>query len=204
MGKVKTNSLNNLPYVIESDNDRDKSYDIYSRLLEDRIIFISSEIDQELASSITAQLLFLDRRDPDKDISLYINCQGGCIFSGLAIYDTMNLIKAPVKTFCIGLAASMASVLLAGGKRGYRYALPNSNIMIHQPRTANRDWQTVTEQEADFNLNKRLKDSLNQILSKNTGKSLEEVTKDCEGDKWLNAEEAVAYGLIDKVITKNV
>ena len=187
-----------IPYVIEQTSRGERSYDIYSRLLKDRIIFIGEEIDDHLASLVVAQLLFLDAEDSEKDIHLYINSPGGSVTAGMAIYDTMNLIKSDVSTICVGMSASMGALLLSSGTKGKRYALPNAEIMIHQPLGGMRGQASDMIIHADWM--KRTKDKLNNILSKNTGKKLSVIEKDTDRDNFMSAEEAVEYGLIDQVI----
>lgn len=189
-----------IPYVIEQTSRGERSYDIYSRLLKDRIIMLSGEIEDSMASAIVAQLLFLEAEDPDKDIYLYINSPGGVITSGFSIYDTMNYIKPDVSTICIGQAASMGAFLLSCGASGKRYALPNSRIMIHQPLGGARGQATDIEIQAKEIL--RLKEILNGILAKNTGQKLSKISKDTDRDFFMSAEEAMKYGIIDKVIDK--
>lgn len=189
-----------IPMVVEQTNRGERSYDIYSRLLEDRIVFLCDEVNDVTASLVVAQLLFLEAQDPDKDINLYINSPGGSVSAGLAIYDTMNFIKCDVSTTCIGMAASMGAFLLSSGAKGKRYALPNSEIMIHQPLGGARGQASDIKIHADHIL--RTRSRLNNILSKNTGKTLEEIEKDTERDNFLTADEAAAYGLVDKVIDK--
>ena len=189
-----------VPYVIEQTSRGERSYDIYSRLLKDRIIFLGEEVTDVSASVIVAQLLFLEAEDPEKDIHLYINSPGGSVTAGLAIYDTMQYIKPDVSTICIGMAASMGAFLLAGGAKGKRYALPNAEVMIHQPSGGARGQATDIRIHAENIL--RTKAKLNQILAENTGKPVEEVERDTERDNFMSAEEAKAYGLIDAVITK--
>ena len=189
-----------VPMVVEQSNRGERSYDIYSRLLKDRIIFLGEEVNDVTASLVVAQLLFLAAEDPDKDINLYINSPGGSVTAGMAIYDTMQYIKPDVSTICIGMAASMGAFLLAGGAKGKRYALPNAEVMIHQPSGGARGQATDIRIHAENIL--RTKAKLNQILSENTGKPVEEVEKDTERDNFMSAEEAKAYGLIDAVITK--
>lgn len=191
-----------IPYVIEKSNDGERCYDIYSRLLEDRTIFIGHEIDSDLANSVVAQLLLLDQLASERDIFVYINSPGGSITAGMAIYDTMKYIKSDCRTVCIGLAASMAAVLLAAGAVGKRYALPNSRMMIHQPRTEGSPPMTVTEQEIDVQLSKDMRKQLAKILSSHTGKPFNKVMKDCEKDKWMTPDEALVYGLVDEIITQ--
>ncbi|MGN0247978.1 MAG: ATP-dependent Clp endopeptidase proteolytic subunit ClpP [Lachnospiraceae bacterium] len=189
-----------VPYVIEQTSRGERSYDIYSRLLKDRIIFLGEEVNDASASIVVAQLLFLEAEDPDKDIHLYINSPGGSVTAGMAIYDTMQYIKCDVSTICIGMAASMGAFLLAGGAKGKRLALPNAEIMIHQPSGGSQGQATEIEIAAKHIL--KTKEKLNKILAENTGKDLEQVTADTERDNWLSADEAVAYGLIDKIVTK--
>ena len=191
-----------IPMVVEQTNRGERSYDIYSRLLEDRIVFLCDEVNDATASLVVAQLLFLEAQDPDKDINLYINSPGGSVSAGLAIYDTMNFIKCDVSTTCIGMAASMGAFLLSSGAKGKRYALPNSEIMIHQPLGGASGQASDIKIHADHILKTRSR--LNSILSKNTGKSLEEIERDTERDNFLSADEAAAYGLVDKVIDKRV
>ena len=187
-----------VPYVIEQNSRGERSYDIYSRLLKDRIIFLGEEVNETTASLVVAQLLFLESEDPGKDIHLYINSPGGMVTAGLAIYDTMQYIKCDVSTTCIGLAASMGAFLLAGGAKGKRFALPNAEIMIHQPSGGARGQATEIQIAAENIL--KTKQRLNRILAENTGKSIEEVAADTERDNYMTAEEAVAYGLVDSVI----
>ena len=190
-----------IPYVIEQTSRGERSYDIYSRLLKDRIVMLSGEIDDAVASSIVAQLLFLEAEDPDKDIYLYINSPGGVVTSGFSIYDTMNYIKPDVSTICIGQAASMGAFLLSCGTKGKRYALPNSRIMIHQPLGGAQGQATDIEIQAKEIL--RMKEILNGILSQNSGKDLAQVEKDTDRDFFMSAEDAVQYGLIDQVLQKS-
>ena len=190
-----------IPYVIEQTGRGERSYDIYSRLLKDRIVMLSGEIDDAVASSIVAQLLFLEAEDPDKDIYLYINSPGGVVTSGFSIYDTMNYIKPDVSTICIGQAASMGAFLLSCGTKGKRYALPNSRIMIHQPLGGAQGQATDIEIQAKEIL--RMKEILNGILSQNSGKDLAQVEKDTDRDFFMSAEDAVQYGLIDQVLQKS-
>ncbi len=189
-----------VPYVIEQTSRGERSYDIYSRLLKDRIIFLGEEVNEVTASLVVAQLLFLEAEDPDKDIHLYINSPGGSVTAGMAIYDTMQYIKCDVSTICIGMAASMGAFLLAGGAKGKRMALPNAEIMIHQPLGGAQGQATEIEIAARHIL--KTKEKLNRILAENCGKDIEEVSADTERDNWKTAEEAVAYGLIDSVVTK--
>lgn len=191
---------NMVPYVIEQTSRGERSYDIFSRLLKDRIIFLGDEVSDVSASLIVAQLLFLESEDPDKDISLYINSPGGVITSGMAIYDTMNHIKCDVSTICVGMAASMGAFLLAGGAKGKRFALPNAEIMIHQPSGGARGQASDIQIHAERII--QTKKKLNEILSENTGQPVEKVTLDSERDRFMTSEEALEYGLIDKIITR--
>lgn len=195
-------NMNLIPTVIEQTNRGERAYDIYSRLLKDRIIMLGSAIDDNVSNSIVAQLLFLEAENPEKDITLYINSPGGSITSGMAIYDTMQYIKPDVSTVCIGMAASMGAFLLAAGKKGKRFALPNSEVMIHQPLGGAQGQATEIEIAARRIL--FLKEKLNQILADRTGQSLETLQRDTERDNFMTAERALEYGLIDKVITRNV
>ena len=188
-----------IPYVIEQNSRGERSYDIYSRLLKDRIIFLGEEVNEVTASSIVAQMLFLESEDPGKDINFYINSPGGIVPCGFAIYDTMQYIKCDVSTICIGMAASMGAFLLAGGPKGKRYALPNAEIMIHQPSGGAKGQATDIQIVAENIL--KTKERLNRILSENTGQPYEVVAADTERDNYMTAEEAKAYGLIDAVIT---
>ncbi|RUM74052.1 MAG: ATP-dependent Clp endopeptidase proteolytic subunit ClpP [Sulfurovum sp.] len=190
-----------IPYVVEQTGRGERSYDIYSRLLKDRIIMLSGEINDAVASSIVAQLLFLEAQDPDKDIYFYINSPGGVITSGFSIFDTMNYIKPDVVTICMGQAASMGAFLLACGAEGKRYALPNSRIMIHQPLGGAQGQATDIIIQAEEI--KRLKETLNQILAEKTGKKVKQIEKDTDRDNFMSAPEAADYGLIDKVLTKS-
>ena len=187
-----------VPMVVEQTNRGERSYDIYSRLLKDRIVFLGDEVNDVTASLVVAQLLFLESEDPDKDISLYINSPGGSITAGMAIYDTMNYIKCDVSTICVGMAASMGAFLLSSGAKGKRFALPNSEIMIHQPLGGTQGQATDIKIHADRII--RIRKNLNEILSKNTGQPLEIIEKDTERDNFMSSEEAMKYGLIDKVI----
>jgi ATP-dependent Clp protease protease subunit len=189
-----------VPYVVEQTARGERSYDIFSRLLNDRIVFLSEEVNDVTASLVVAQLLYLEAQDPDKDIQFYINTPGGSVSSGLAIYDTMQYIKADVSTICIGLAASMGALLLSSGTKGKRVALPNSEIMIHQPSGGFRGQATDIQIHAEKIL--RTKDRLNQIIAENTGQSVKTVSEASERDNFMTAEEAKAFGLIDNVITK--
>ncbi len=188
-----------VPYVIEQTGQGERSYDIFSRLLKDRIIFFGDEVNDQTASIIVAQMLFLESEDPDKDIMLYINSPGGSITAGMAIYDTMNYIKCDVSTICVGMAASMGAFLLSAGTKGKRLALPNSEIMIHQPLGGMQGQATDIKIHADRII--RMKDKLNTILSENTGRPLEEIVRDTERDNFMSAQEALDYGLIDRIIT---
>ena len=189
-----------VPYVVEQTNRGERSYDIFSRLLNDRIIMLSEEVNDVTASLVVAQLLYLEGQDPDKDISLYINSPGGSITAGMAIYDTMNYIKCDVSTICIGMAASMGAFLLSSGAKGKRLALPNAEIMIHQPLIGGGLSGQATDIEIHTNHLLRTKEKMNRILAANTGKTFEEVQRDTERDNFMYAEEAKEYGLIDKVI----
>ena len=189
-----------VPYVIEQTSRGERNYDIYSRLLKDRIIFLGEEVNETTASLVVAQLLFLESEDPGKDIQLYINSPGGMVTAGMAIYDTMQYIKCDVSTICIGLAASMGAFLLAGGAKGKRYALPNAEIMIHQPSGGANGQATEIEIAAENIL--KTKKRLNEILAENTGKPYEVIAADTERDHYMSAQEAADYGLIDGVITK--
>lgn len=189
-----------VPYVVEQTARGERSYDIFSRLLNDRIIMLSEEVNNTTASLIVAQLLYLEGQDPDKDISLYINSPGGSITAGMAIYDTMNYIKCDVSTICIGMAASMGAFLLAAGAKGKRFALPNSDIMIHQPSGGAQGQATDINIHAQHILD--IKKRLNEILAKNTGQPLEVIQRDTERDNFMSAQQAMEYGLIDKVIEK--
>ncbi len=190
-----------VPMVIESSGRMERAYDIYSRLLKDRIIFVGTPVDDNIANLIIAQLLFLQMEDVNKEISVYINTPGGSVTSGLAVYDTMQFVKCEVSTYCVGQAASMGALLLAAGTKGKRYALPHSRIMIHQP------WGGVTGAASDISIQTneilRLRDKINEILAQHTGKTLEEIKKDTDRDYFMSAEEAKNYGIIDEVITTN-
>ena len=187
-----------VPYVVEQTNRGERSYDIFSRLLNDRIIMLSEEVNDTTASLIVAQLLYLEAQDPDKDIQFYINSPGGSVTAGMAIYDTMQYIKCDVSTICVGMAASMGAFLLSSGTKGKRLALPNAEIMIHQPSAGTQG--QVTDMALHMKRMERIKKRLNSIMADNTGRSLEEVTAACERDNFMTAEEAKEYGLIDKVI----
>ena len=189
-----------VPYVVEQTSRGERSYDIFSRLLNDRIIILSEEVNSTTASLIVAQLLYLEAQDPDKDIQFYINSPGGSVTDGMAIYDTMQYIKCDVSTICVGMAASMGAFLLSSGTKGKRLALPNAEIMIHQPSAGTQG--QITDMAIHLKRLEIIKKRLNAILASNTGRSVEEVTAACERDNFMTAEEAVAYGLIDKVIDK--
>ena len=189
-----------VPYVIEQTSRGERNYDIYSRLLQDRIIILSNEVNDDIASLVVSQLLFLESQDPNKDISLYINSPGGSVSAGFAIYDTMNYVKCDVSTICMGLAASMGAFLLAGGAKGKRLALPNSEIMIHQPLISGGLSGQCTEIKIHSDHLLRTRQKMNEILAANTGRPIEEIERDTERDNYMYADEAKAYGLIDKVI----
>lgn len=189
-----------VPMVVEQTNRGERSYDIYSRLLNDRIIILSDEVNDATASLVVAQLLYLEAQDPDKDIELYINSPGGSVSAGMAIYDTMNFVKCDVSTICIGMAASMGAFLLSSGAKGKRFALPNSEIMIHQPLGGAQGQASDIKIHAEHIL--RTRDNLNSILAANTGRPLDEIRRDTERDNFMRADEALAYGLIDRVIEK--
>ena len=189
-----------VPYVLESTSRGERTYDIYSRLLKDRIIFLGEEVNDVTASLVVAQLLFLEAEDPNKDISLYINSPGGSVTAGMAIYDTMNYIKCDVSTICLGMAASMGAFLLSGGTKGKRYALPNAEVMIHQPSGGARGQATEIQIVAENIL--RTKKKLNEILAANTGQPYDVIVRDTERDNYMTAQQALEYGLIDKVIEK--
>ena len=190
-----------VPVVIEETNRGERSFDIYSRLLKERIVFLGEEVNDVTASLVVAQLLFLESEDPGKDISLYINSPGGSISAGMAIYDTMQFIKCDVSTICVGMAASMGAFLLAGGAKGKRYALPNSEILIHQPMGGAQGQATEIQIAAEHIL--KIKKRMNQMLSEFTGQDLETINRDTDRDNWMDAEEAKAYGLIDEIIAKH-
>lgn len=189
-----------IPYVVERTSGGERSYDLYSRLLEDRIIFLSGEVEDAMANTIVAQLIYLEGKDPTKDISMYINSPGGSISAGMAIYDTMNYIKCDVSTICIGLAASMGAFLLSAGTKGKRYALANSEIMIHQPLGGAQGQASDIKIQAEHIL--KIKSKMNRILSENTGKPIEIIERDTDRDNYLTAQEAKEYGLIDNVYVK--
>ena len=189
-----------VPIVVEQTGRGERSYDIFSRLLNDRIIFLSDEVNDTTASLVVAQMLFLEAEDPDKDICFYINSPGGSVTAGMAIYDTMNYIKCDVSTICIGMAASMGAFLLSAGAKGKRIALPNSEIMIHQPLGGAKGQASDIKIQAELIL--RTRDNLNRILAENTGRSIEEIARDTERDNFMTAEQALEYGLIDKIFAK--
>lgn len=191
-----------IPYVVDQTNSGERSYDIYSRLLEDRIVFISGEIDDASANTIVAQLIYLEAKNPEKDICIYINSPGGSVTAGMAIYDTMKYVKCDVSTICIGLAASMGAFLLAAGTKGKRFCLPNSEVMIHQPLGGAQGQASDIEITANHIL--KTKKKMIEMLAKNTGQSIKKVEKDVDRDYFMTADEAVAYGLVDKVITRGV
>ena len=188
-----------IPYVIEKTSSGERSYDIYSRLLQDRIVLLSGEVNDDIASLIVSQLLFLEAQDPSRDIQLYINSPGGVVSSGLAIYDTMNYVKCDVSTICMGMAASMGAFLLCGGTKGKRYALPNAEIMIHQPAGGAKGQETEIRIVAEQMLKTRKR--LNEIIANNTGKPLDVIERDTERDNYMTAQEALEYGLIDEIVT---
>ena len=192
--------MNTIPVVVEQTGNGERSYDIYSRLLKDRIIFIDQQVDEHLASSGVAQLLFLEAEDPEKDINIYINSPGGMVTAGLAILDTMNYVKPDISTICVGLAASMGAVLLSAGTKGKRYALPNAEIMIHQPLGGAQGQASDIKIQADWMM--KTKERLNHILAENTGKDLSIIERDTDRDNFMYADEAVEYGLIDRVLKK--
>lgn len=193
--------MNYVPYVVEQTGQGERTYDIYSRLLKDRIIFVDGEINEHTASVVVAQLLFLEAQDPDKDINMYINSPGGMVTAGLAIYDTMQLVKPDVSTICVGFAASMGAFLLAAGAKGKRYVLPNAEVMIHQPLGG------VQGQASDIKINAdhmmKVKERLNKILAGATGKNIKTIEKDTDRDNYMSADEAVEYGIVDKVIDRH-
>lgn len=194
--------MSTIPYVIEQTSRGERSYDIYSRLLSDRIIFLGEDVNDTTASSITAQLLFLEGQDPNKDINLYINSPGGSVTAGFAIFDTMNYIKCDISTICIGLAASFGAFLLAAGTQGKRFALPNAEIMIHQPAVSGGIKGPASDIKIMSDYMQKNKRNLNQLLAKNTGRTIEEIERDTDRDNFMTAEEAKVYGLIDMVISK--
>ena len=189
-----------IPYVVEQTSRGERSYDIFSRLLNDRIIFLSEEVNDATASLVVAQLLYLEAQDPDKDIQFYINSPGGSVTAGMAIYDTMQYIKCDINTICVGMAASMGAFLLSAGTKGKRMALPNAEIMIHQPSAGTQG--QITDMAIHMKRLQTVKDRMNKILSENTGRSLEEVTAACERDNFMTAEEAKAFGLIDEIVQR--
>ncbi|MFP4053364.1 MAG: ATP-dependent Clp protease proteolytic subunit [Phycisphaerae bacterium] len=189
-----------VPIVIEKTGRGERSYDIYSRLLRDRIVFVTGAVSDEMANLVVAQLLFLSNEDPETDIHLYVNSPGGSVSAGLAIYDTMQFIRPDVATYCVGLAASMGAVLLSGGTDKKRFALPNSRVLIHQPLISGVMQGTATELDIEAQEILRLRQRLYEILARHTGQSIEQVEKDCERDKWLDAEQAVEYGCVDTVL----
>ncbi len=191
-----------VPMVVEQEGRGERSYDIYSRLLNDRIIFLADEVNDTTASLVVAQLLYLESKDPDKDISLYINSPGGSISAGMAIYDTMNFIKCDVSTICIGMAASMGAFLLSSGAKGKRFSLPNSEIMIHQPLGGMKGQASDIKIHAEHIL--RIKEKMNRILAEQTGKPYEQIVLDTDRDNFLTAEQALEYGLIDKIVDKRI
>ena len=190
-----------IPYVVEQTSRGERSYDIFSRLLNDRIIFLSEEVNDTTASLIVAQLLYLENQDPDKDIQFYINSPGGSVTAGMAIYDTMQYIKCDVNTICVGMAASMGAFLLSAGTKGKRMALPNAEIMIHQPSAGTQG--QITDMAIHMKRLQTIKDRMNRILAENTGKSLEEVTAACERDNFMTAQEALEFGLVDRVLERH-
>lgn len=192
--------MNTIPVVVEQTGNGERSYDIYSRLLKDRIIFIDQQVDEHLASIVVAQLLFLEAEDPEKDINIYINSPGGMVTAGLAILDTINYVKPDISTICVGLAASMGAVLLSAGTKGKRYALPNAEIMIHQPLGGAQGQASDIKIQADWMM--KTKERLNHILAENTGKDLSIIEQDTDRDNFMYADEAVEYGLIDRVLKK--
>lgn len=192
--------MNTIPVVVEQTGNGERSYDIYSRLLKDRIIFIDQQVDEHLASIVVAQLLFLEAEDPEKDINIYINSPGGMVTAGLAILDTMNYVKPDISTICVGLAASMGAVLLSAGTKGKRYALPNAEIMIHQPLGGAQGQASDIKIQADWMM--KTKERLNHILAENTGKDLSIIERDTDRDNFMYADEAVEYGLLDRVLKK--
>ena len=198
--KKEDGNMSLVPYVVEQTSRGERTYDIFSRLLKDRIIFLAEEVNNGTASLVVAQMLFLEAEDPDKDIHLYINSPGGSITAGMAIYDTMQLIKPDVSTICVGMAASMGAFLLAGGAKGKRFVLPNAEVMIHQPLGGTQGQATDIKIHAERII--AMRESLNKILSERTGQPLEVIEKDTERDNFMTAEQAVAYGLVDKVIEK--
>ena len=191
-----------VPIVIEKEGRGERSYDIYSRLLKDRIVFVGGAIDDELATLVIAQLLFLSNEDPRSDISMYVNSPGGSISAGLAIYDTMQFLRCDVSTYCVGMAASMGAMLLAAGKKGKRFVLPNSRVLIHQPLIRGVLTGPATELDIEAREIIRLRKRLYEILARHTGQSTEQIERDCDRNKWLSAEEAVQYGCVDKILDR--
>lgn len=189
-----------IPYVIEKTGETERSYDLYSRLLKDRIIFVGEGVDDHMANVIIAQMLFLEKEDPEADIHLYINSPGGSVYAGLAIYDVMQFVSCPVATTCVGMAASMGAILLAGGEKGKRTILPNSRVMIHQVSSGFRG--TIADINVQAKETNYLMNNLMEILSKHTGKNVEQVRADCDRDYWMSAEEALEYGIIDEILKK--
>lgn len=187
-----------IPYVVEKTKNGERVYDIYSRLLEDRIIFVGTQVDAFMVNSVVAQMLFLEKQNPEKDIIMYINSPGGEVYSGMALYDTMQYVKCDVVTICVGLAASMWSIFLAGGTKGKRYALPHSRIMIHQPSHGAQG--TISDTKIAVEEGMKIKTMINTLMADRTGQSLEKIEMDMDRDKWLSAQEALDYGLIDKII----
>jgi len=199
--KNEIKSIGTIPYVVKQSGHGERTYDIFSRLLEERIIFLADQVSDDLASLVVAQMLFLEAEDPNKDIMLYINSPGGSVTAGMAIYDTMKYIKCDVSTICIGMAASMGAFLLAGGQKGKRFALPNAEIMIHQPSGGAQGQATEIQIVAEQIL--KTKKKLNEMLAENTGQSYDKVALDTERDNWMTAKEAMEYGIVDKVIEKH-
>lgn len=199
--KNEIKSIGTIPYVVKQSGHGERTYDIFSRLLEERIIFLADQVSDDLASLVVAQMLFLEAEDPNKDIMLYINSPGGSVTAGMAIYDTMKYIKCDVSTICIGMAASMGAFLLAGGQKGKRFALPNAEIMIHQPSGGAQGQATEIQIVAEQIL--KTKKKLNEMLAENTGQSYDKVALDTERDNWMTAKEAMDYGIVDKVIEKH-
>lgn len=199
--KNEIKSIGTIPYVVKQSGHGERTYDIFSRLLEERIIFLADQVSDDLASLVVAQMLFLEAEDPNKDIMLYINSPGGSVTAGMAIYDTMKYIKCDVSTICIGMAASMGAFLLAGGQKGKRFALPNAEIIIHQPSGGAQGQATEIQIVAEQIL--KTKKKLNEMLAENTGQSYDKVALDTERDNWMTAKEAMEYGIVDKVIEKH-
>ena len=197
-GKERMKTMSLIPMVVEQTSRGERSFDIYSRLLKDRIVFLGGPIDDHVANLVVAQLLFLEMENPDADVSLYINSPGGSVTAGMAIYDTMNYIKCPVRTVCIGMAASMGAFLLSAGTKGKRMALPNAEIMIHQPSAGTQG--QITDMAIHMKRLETIKARMNRIMAENTGRTVEEVTAACERDNFMTAEEALAFGLVDRVL----